>query len=58
MIWLRQIYMPTRYPDAHPGILPDGLPNKTQALEALETARKIFDLVKQKLSQAGDTHAG
>jgi HEPN domain-containing protein len=54
--FLDQIYMPSRYPDALPGTLPEGLPNRKQAFEALETARQIFALVNQKLSQAGDPH--
>ena len=52
--FLDQVYIPSRYPDIHPGALPDGLPNQKQALEALETARQIFALVNQKISQAGD----
>lgn len=48
--FLDQVYIPSRYPDIHPGALPQGLPNQKQALEALETARQIFALVNQKLS--------
>jgi HEPN domain-containing protein len=51
---LDQIYMPTRYPDALPGTFPEGLPNERQAAEALETARKIFALVKEKLSSSNE----
>jgi len=50
---LDQIYMPSCYPDALPGTLPDGLPNQKQATEALETAREIFKVVQNILSTAG-----
>ncbi|RME70262.1 MAG: HEPN domain-containing protein [Chloroflexi bacterium] len=36
-------YIPTRYPDALPGTLPEGLPGKKEAVEALAVARQIFD---------------
>lgn len=32
-------YIPTRYPDALPGSLPEGLPGKEEAEEAITTAR-------------------
>ena len=48
--FLDQIYLPTRYPDAHPGALPEGLPNQQQAAQALDTARRVFAVVKEKLS--------
>ncbi len=39
-------YLPTRYPDALPGSLPEGLPTKKHAEEALAVAEKIYhDLV-------------
>jgi HEPN domain-containing protein len=47
---LDQIYMPSRYPDALPGTLPDGLPNRNQAMEALQTAREIFTFIQPHLS--------
>ena len=45
--WKQNI--PTRYPDAIPGMLPEGLPQKKDAEEALETLRKIMDFVKKRL---------
>jgi HEPN domain-containing protein len=47
---LDQIYIPTRYPDAIPGTLPEGVPNKAQAVDALEMAQEIFDLVQEEFS--------
>ena len=35
-------YVPTRYPDAIIGSLPDRLPNKSDAKESLETAQTIY----------------
>jgi len=46
---LDRYYIPTRYPDALPGILPEGLPQKEDAEEALETLRKIMDFVEKRL---------
>lgn len=37
-------YTPTRYPDAPPGWLPEGMPDRSDALEALETAREVYRL--------------
>lgn len=41
--FLNKFYVPTRYPDAFPGSLPEGLPNKKDASESLEKAEKIFN---------------
>ena len=46
---LDDYYIPTRYPDALPGMLPEGLPQKKDAEEALETLRKIMDFVEKRL---------
>lgn len=40
-------YIPTRYPDAAPGSLPEGMPQKEHAEEALKMAKEIFDFVKK-----------
>lgn len=45
---LEDYYIPTRYPDALPGILPEGLPDEKDAQEALEFLRKIMDFVMEK----------
>lgn len=42
---LDMYYIPTRYPTAPVGSLPDGLPNRADALQALDKARKIRRLV-------------
>ncbi len=44
-----QYYIPTRYPDAVPGSKPTGLPSKTEAQDALETAETILKFVKSRL---------
>jgi HEPN domain-containing protein len=38
-------YIPTRYPDALPGSLPEGLPGKEEALRALSVARACWQKV-------------
>lgn len=43
-------YIPIRYPDATPGTKASGQPNKTEAGDALNTARKIWDIVSRFLS--------
>ncbi len=40
-------YIPTRYPDALPGTLPEGLPGKSEAEEAIALARKVLQEVQQ-----------
>lgn len=42
-------YQPTRYPEAPAGALPEGMPNKQQAEEALEKAKNVFEFVQQEL---------
>lgn len=44
-IVLDQYYIPTRYPDATPGSLAEGLPSAKQAKEALKIAQDAFDSV-------------
>jgi len=48
---LDRFYIPTRYPDALPGTLPEGLPSKEDAGEALNTAKAIFKLIKRELEE-------
>ncbi len=45
---LDDYYIPTRYPDALPGMLPDGLPTDSDALQALLYSKKIYDFVTKK----------
>jgi HEPN domain-containing protein len=39
LLLLDRFYIPTRYPDALPGMLPLGMPGQSEAQEALELAR-------------------
>jgi len=39
---LDRFYIPTRYPDALPGSLPEGMPSKNDAMEDLDIAREVF----------------
>ena len=41
-----RFYIPTRYPDALPGALPEGLPGREDAEEALATARQVLALIE------------
>lgn len=47
---LDDYYIPTRYPDALPGIFPEGLPNENDASESLLTLQKIMNLVASKIA--------
>jgi HEPN domain-containing protein len=46
---LDKYYIPTRYADALPGTLPEGLPTEKDAKEAIELATEIFEFVKDNL---------
>ena len=46
---LDQFYIPTRYPDALPGILPDGLPDRSHAETSLTVARRCYEAVMRKV---------
>lgn len=43
---LDRFYIPTRYPDALPGALPEGLPGENEAREALDLARQVMARVE------------
>lgn len=43
--YLSRFYVPTRYPDALPGSLPEGLPNLEDARKALDFAEEIMEFV-------------
>ncbi len=45
---LDDYYIPTRYPDALPGMLPDGLPTDSDAFQAILYSKKIYDFVTKK----------
>lgn len=46
---LDRYYIPTRYPDALPGALPEGMPVKEDAQEALSILEEIRDFVQNRL---------
>lgn len=45
-----RFYIPTRYPDALPGILPEGLPNEADAQEAIEIASYVMKRARDLIS--------
>lgn len=48
-IKLDDYYIPTRYPDALPGMLPEGLPDKTDAEEAISVLEDIITFVSKRI---------
>lgn len=44
---LNRYYAPVRYPDALPGALPTGLPDKNEAAEAISSAGKILRAIER-----------
>ncbi len=42
LLRMDRFYIPTRYPDALPGMLPEGWPGEKDAREALELAREVL----------------
>ncbi len=48
---LDEFYIPTRYPEALAGALPDRMPEREDATEALDLARRIFAIVQGVLQQ-------
>ena len=49
LVALDRFYIPTRYPDALPGTLFDGLPGRREAREALLTARQTLERIEELL---------
>lgn len=47
---LDRFYIPTRYPSALVGSLPEGLPNEEDAAEAMATASAIHRLVTSRIA--------
>lgn len=43
ILLLDRFYIPTRYPDALPGSLEEGLPNKNEAQEAFDLAKRVLE---------------
>ena len=50
-LYLDQVYVPTRYPDAPLGSLPEGEPKREDAKKAMEILHKIRSLVVQRISE-------
>jgi HEPN domain-containing protein len=48
---LDAFYIPTRYPDGIPGSLPEGLPDEKDAESSLSVAEKIFNVMKEEISE-------
>lgn len=51
---LDDFYIPTRYPDAAPGSLAEGLPGYQEAKKALAHARETLNTVEQFLTEQND----
>lgn len=47
LLKMDRFYIPTRYPDALPGMLPEGWPGERDAREALELAREVLRRVTE-----------
>jgi len=47
ILLLDRFYIPTRYPDALPGNLPQGLPTEIDAQEALRVAKIVLERAKK-----------
>ncbi|MCC9075340.1 HEPN domain-containing protein [Litorilinea aerophila] len=52
---LDRFYIPTRYPDALPGVLSEGLPDVQDAQEALAVARHMLTLIDQSIESPPST---
>jgi len=50
IVFLNQFYIPTRYPDALPGSLPEGLPSVEVAEKAIIYAIEIVEFIKPLLA--------
>ena len=49
LLVLDQYYIPTRYPDALPGSLPEGLPTFEHAHSALSSVQKLSSFIREQL---------
>jgi len=47
---LNIFFNPVRYPDAEPGVLPEGFPTREQAEAALDKSREVIAFVRGRLS--------
>ena len=57
IIGLDRFYIPTRYPDALPGSLPEGMPASSDATEALMLAQQVLASIRTviKVARSGGT---
>jgi HEPN domain-containing protein len=53
LLVLENYYIPSRYPDATPGSLPEGLPGREDAERALAAARRVSEFVGQTVRTTG-----
>jgi HEPN domain-containing protein len=49
LLLLDRFYIPTRYPDALPGMLAEGMPGQRDAQEALDVAQRALECVEHAL---------
>ena len=49
ILLLDRFYIPTRYPDALPGSLEEGLPDKDEAHETFDLAKRVLENIGAKL---------
>ncbi len=49
---LDRFYIPTRHPSALPGLLPEGLPDATDAREAPTVAHRVREIVAQRIEES------
>jgi HEPN domain-containing protein len=49
LLALDRFYIPTRYPDALPGMMPQGMPDQRDAREALDLGQSAFERIKSAL---------
>ena len=54
LILLDRFYIPTRYPDALPGTLPEGLPAEKDAREALRLAQEVYKLTRRLMEKKSE----
>ena len=47
---LNVFFNPVRYPDAEPGILPEGFPTRDQTETALKQTRELMEFIRQRLT--------
>ncbi len=51
-LYLNIFYNPVRYPEAEPGILPEGFPTREQTESALRKAKEVLSFVRRRLADS------